>query len=99
MSTRERDTVVVGWDGRSQPMLRYADEMHLPDSQRSVVAAAASHDAAEEALPEGLRGASGLTSHAWNGSVVGVAWCTRCGTTMNGANREEGCRWPALSTG
>ena len=34
---KERDTVVVGWDGRSRPMIRYADELHLPDSQRSIV--------------------------------------------------------------
>lgn len=32
-----RKVVVVGWDGRSNPMLRYADEMHLPDYARSLV--------------------------------------------------------------
>lgn len=33
-----RQVKAVGWDGRNQPMLRYADEMHLPDHLRSVVA-------------------------------------------------------------
>lgn len=32
-----RALVVAGWDGRSQPMYRYADEMHLPDATRSIV--------------------------------------------------------------
>lgn len=34
-----RELVVVGWDGASRPMLRYADEMALPDSVRSIVTA------------------------------------------------------------
>ncbi len=32
-----RELVSVGWDGRSNPMLRYADELSKPDSQRSIV--------------------------------------------------------------
>lgn len=34
-----REVVSVGWDGRSRPILRYADELHLPDHARSVVRA------------------------------------------------------------
>lgn len=32
-----REVVQVGLDGGSRPMLRYADELGLPDSQRSIV--------------------------------------------------------------
>ncbi|MET0604390.1 MAG: hypothetical protein ABW167_20560 [Baekduia sp.] len=32
-----REIVSVGWDGASQPMLRYRDELHLPDHRRSIV--------------------------------------------------------------
>lgn len=38
MST-PRPVVVVGLDGRSQPMYRYQDELHLADHLRSIVAA------------------------------------------------------------
>lgn len=34
----QRRIVSVGLDGRSQPMWRYRDELHLPDHQRSIVA-------------------------------------------------------------
>lgn len=34
---KEREVVTVGWDGRSRAMLRYADELHLPDYARSIV--------------------------------------------------------------
>lgn len=37
---RRRAVVSAGLDGRSEPMLRYADEMALPDSARSIVSAA-----------------------------------------------------------
>lgn len=33
----EREVVSVGLDGRSQPMLRYRDELHLADHLRSIV--------------------------------------------------------------
>lgn len=32
-----RAVVSIGMDGASQPMLRYQDELHLPDSRRSRV--------------------------------------------------------------
>lgn len=32
------EIVTVGWDGRSQPMLRFRDELHLSDHLRSIVA-------------------------------------------------------------
>lgn len=32
------EIVTVGWDGRSQPMLRFRDELRLPDHLRSIVA-------------------------------------------------------------
>lgn len=34
-----RELVVVGWDGASKPMLRYRDELKLPDHARSIVSA------------------------------------------------------------
>lgn len=34
----QRAVVSVGLDGASQPMLRYRDELHLADHERSVVA-------------------------------------------------------------
>jgi len=33
----EREVVVTGWDGHSNPITRYADELHLPDHQRAQV--------------------------------------------------------------
>ena len=38
-TTKSREVVVVGWDGKSQPIRRYADELHLPDHLRAVVKA------------------------------------------------------------
>ena len=35
-----REVVSVGWDGASRPMLRYRDELHLPDHARSIVSPA-----------------------------------------------------------
>lgn len=32
-----REVVSVGLDGRSRPMLRYRDELHLPEHERSIV--------------------------------------------------------------
>jgi hypothetical protein len=34
-----REIVVTGWDGRSKPIYRFADELGLPDSQRASAAA------------------------------------------------------------
>jgi hypothetical protein len=36
-NTSHREVVQVGWDGASQPILRYRDELHLPDHRRSAV--------------------------------------------------------------
>lgn len=35
-----RPLFCIGWDGRSQPMFRYADEMALPDHERAIVSEA-----------------------------------------------------------
>lgn len=32
-----RSITCVGWDGRSKPILRYSDELHLSDHLRSSV--------------------------------------------------------------
>lgn len=34
LEREERERVVVGWDGASRPMLRYRDELELPDYRR-----------------------------------------------------------------
>jgi hypothetical protein len=33
---QSREIVTVGWDGASQPIRRYRDELHLPDHERAV---------------------------------------------------------------
>jgi hypothetical protein len=38
-TTPKRRITQVGWDGRSQPMWRYTDELDRPDYARSVVKA------------------------------------------------------------
>lgn len=35
--TDDREVVCVGWDGGSQPMYRFRDELHLPDHLRRIV--------------------------------------------------------------
>lgn len=37
-STAKPEIVVVGWDGRSDPIFRYRDDVHLPDHQQRIVA-------------------------------------------------------------
>lgn len=36
-NTQQRSVTQVGWDGISQPIYRYTDEMHLSDHLRSIV--------------------------------------------------------------
>lgn len=49
------EIVTVGWDGASNPMLRFRDELHLPDHARSIVSPGALADAdARGPLPDGL---------------------------------------------
>ena len=36
-TTNQRNIVSVGLNGRSLPMWRYKDELHLPDHQRAIV--------------------------------------------------------------
>lgn len=47
-----RDVVCVGMDGRSRPILRYADQLHLPEWERDSVPTTTTVDpaAVEEAL-------------------------------------------------
>lgn len=65
----DREIVVIGLDGGSQPMLRYRDEMGLPDHDRSIVSREdrEAYEARADRLREDAEGAEDDAQHlaAW----------------------------------
>lgn len=65
------EIVTVGWDGASKPMLRFRDELHLPDHLRSIVATPPARSA--PVRPAGWRPTRGerVTMISWAGVPTG----------------------------
>lgn len=68
-----RRVTVVGWDGNSNAMLRYSDEMDRPDHMRSIVSVADRERITDKPKPLGMP--------YWR-AVPGGRKCPNCGVVI-----------------